>query len=120
MDPETKPVRDAADKLRGAGDDLGLVAKGADHAWIVGDDDPVVPAVQQAALLAFAALGCRDYGLFDFRVDPDGVPHLLEAGLYCSFAPTSVVVMMAAADGTDLPDLFRTMASRATSRTRST
>ena len=119
VDPETKPVRDAADKLRGAGDDLGLVAKDADHAWIVAEDDPVVPAVQQAALLAFSALGCRDYGLFDFRVDPEGVPHFLEAGLYCSFASTSVVVMMAAADGTDLPNLFRTMASRATSRTRS-
>ncbi|MDT7743739.1 MAG: D-alanine-D-alanine ligase, partial [Actinomycetota bacterium] len=41
----------------------------------------------------------RDYGLFDFRVDPDGRPWFLEAGLYCSFARTSVVVMMAAQGG---------------------
>lgn len=116
VDAETKPVRDAADKLRGTGDDLALVAKDADHAWIVAAEDPVVPAVQQAALLAFSALGCRDYGLFDFRIDPAGVPHFLEAGLYCSFAPSSVVVMMAAADGTDLPGIVAASVARALRR----
>ena len=32
------------------------------------------------------ALGCRHYSLFDFRIDPDGDPWFLEAGLYCSFS----------------------------------
>ncbi len=111
VDPVTKPVRDRADKLRRSEDgELGLVAKDAEHAWIVRDDaehpDPVVARVQQAALRCYDALGCRDYGLFDFRVDPTGEPVFLEAGLYCSYARTSVVTVMAAAAGIDLDRLF--------------
>lgn len=116
VDPASKPIRDRADKLAGSGDDLGLVAKDAEHAWIVADDDPVVPAVHEAARTAFRALGCRDYGLFDFRVDPEGRPWFLEAGLYCSYAPTSVVVVMAAAAGTPLPELFTDGVARAVAR----
>lgn len=107
VDEVSAPVRLAADKL--ARDDagaLGLVAKTAAHAWIVADDDPVVPAVQAAALAAYEALGCRHYGLFDLRVDPAGVPFVLEAGLYCSYAPSSVVATMARAAGIGLPDLL--------------
>ncbi|WP_211348707.1 TauD/TfdA family dioxygenase [Nocardioides litoris] len=114
VDPDTKPVRDHDDKLRrDDGGDLGLVAKDAEHAWIVDPADPVTAPVQAAALAAYDALGCRHHGLFDFRVDPDGVPFFLEASLYCSFAPTSVVVVMAAAAGTTLPELFCTSVERA-------
>ena len=52
------------------------------------------------------ALGCRDYSLFDFRIDPEGQPWFLEAGLYCSYAPSSVIAVMAAAIGLDVADLF--------------
>ncbi len=108
VDPVGKPVRDHADKLRrdDAGE-LGLVAKDAEHAWIVDPDDPVVPAVHAAARAAYDALGCRHYGLFDFRVDPSGTPYFLEASLYCSYAPSSVLVVMAAAAGMPLTRLFR-------------
>lgn len=107
VDATTKPIRDEADKLRRAEDgELGLVAKDAEHAWIVADDDPVVARVQEAALRCYDALGCRHYGLFDFRVDPDGEPYFLEAGLYCSYARTSVVAVMAGAAGIDLDRLF--------------
>ena len=109
VDEDTKPVRDHADKLRR--DDAGaldLVAKDADHAWTVDPDDPVTSAVHAAALAAYKALGCRHHGLFDFRVDPSGAPVFLEASLYCSFAPSSVVVTMARAAGWALPDLLRT------------
>ncbi|MCF6378186.1 ATP-grasp domain-containing protein [Nocardioides KLBMP 9356] len=111
VDAEHKPVRDHDDKLRrdDAGD-LGLVAKDADHAWVLDPDDPATAgmtrAVQDAALLAYDALGCRHHGLFDFRVDPGGTPYFLEASLYCSFAPSSVVVTMARAAGLALPDLL--------------
>lgn len=108
VDPVGKPVRDHADKLRrdDAGD-LGLVAKDAEHAWIVDPSDPVVPAVHAAARAAYDALGCRHYGLFDFRVDPEGRPWFLEASLYCSYAPSSVLVVMAEAAGLPLARLFR-------------
>ena len=101
------PVRTTADKLvRGGGGALSLVAKDAAHAWIVDEHDPVVPAVRAAARTCYAALGCRDHALFDVRVDPDGRPFFLEAGLYCSFARQSVIPMMAAAAGLDLPELL--------------
>ncbi len=113
VDAATKPVRDRADKLaRSADGDLRLVAKDAAHAWLVAppgpgeDADPTTAAVHDAALTAYRALGCRHYGLFDFRVDPDGVPYFLEAGLYCSYARGSVVAVMARAAGIDLPELF--------------
>ena len=108
VDESTAPVRLAASKLaRGDDGDLGLVAKDATRAWIVRDDDPVVPAVHAAALAAYDALGCRHYGLFDLRIDPQGRPWFLEAGLYCSYAPTSVVATMARAAGIDLPLLLQ-------------
>ena len=65
---------------------------------------------------AHRALGCRDYSLFDFRVDPAGTVWFLEAGLYCSFARQSVIPMMAAAAGLGLADLFADAVRRATLR----
>ncbi len=107
VDPVGKPVRDHDDKLRRSDDGhLGLVAKDAEHAWIVDPSDPVSAAVHEAARAAYRALGCRDYGLFDFRVDPAGTPYFLEASLYCSYAPSSVLVVMAAAAGIGLEHLF--------------
>lgn len=118
VDAVGKPVRDHADKLRrDDGGELGLVAKDADHAWIVPTDDPVTAPVQAAALAAWDALGCRHHALFDFRVDPGGTPYFLEASLYCSFAPSSVVVTMAAAAGIPLPELLRRQVQLATSPT---
>ncbi len=112
VDPVDKPIRGEDDKLRRDPDgDLGLVAKDAEHAWILDPDDPdpVVAAVQEAARRCHRALGCRDYSLFDFRVDPDGQPWFLEAGLYCSFARTSVVAVMAGAAGIGLDELLAEM-----------
>jgi D-alanine-D-alanine ligase len=107
VDTATKPIRDLADKLRrGAGDELELVAKDRSRAWIVDPEDPACAAVWAAAQSAHAALGCRHYGLFDFRLDPAGRPWFLEAGLYCSFAEQSVITTMARAAGITPPELF--------------
>jgi D-alanine-D-alanine ligase len=120
VDPTTKPIRDQADKLaRGAGGELALVAKTAEHAWVVPTPDPldaVTAAVFDAARTAHRALRCRDHSLFDFRIDPDGRPWFLEASLYCSFASTSVVSTMAAAAGIPLADLLRSAVDRALAR----
>ncbi|MDV3135596.1 D-alanine--D-alanine ligase [Mycobacterium sp. 29Ha] len=107
VDSVTKPVRDAADKLARRDDgELFLVAKDAERAWIVDVDDPITERVWEAARRAHEALGCRHYSLFDFRVDPNGEPWFLEAGPYCSFAPTSVIAVMAAAAGISVEQLF--------------
>ncbi|MBE7161549.1 MAG: D-alanine--D-alanine ligase [Williamsia herbipolensis] len=110
VDADTAPIRTPQDKLaRGDDGDLFLVAKTADRAWIVPDDDPIVAAVHDAARRAHTALGCRHYSLFDFRVDPDGRPFFLEAGPYCSFSAGSVIAVMAAAAGIDVTTLFDTV-----------
>jgi D-alanine-D-alanine ligase len=107
VDSDRKPIRDADDKLtRDRDGDLALVAKERTRAWILDQDDPITANVWDAARRCHVALGCRDYSLFDFRVDPDGRPWFLEAGLYCSFARQSVISMMAAAAGIALDDLF--------------
>ncbi|MEW5813123.1 MAG: D-alanine--D-alanine ligase [Actinomycetota bacterium] len=108
------PIRLPADKLgRSGAGELRLTAGDGGRAWIVDAGDPVEAAVFQAARTCFAALGCRHYGLFDFRIDPDGRPWFLEAGPYCSFAPSSVIVKMAAAQGYSVADLFDTLCGQA-------
>ena len=105
--PETKPIRTGEDKIANNGDGgLCLVAKDDSKAWIVRDDALLTRRVWAAARRAHRALGCRHYSLFDFRIDPGGQPWFLEAGLYCSYAPNSVISTMAAAVGLSVNDLF--------------
>lgn len=107
VDATTKPIRHRDDKLRrtNAGE-LYLAAKEPSRAWIVARDDPITEVVWEAARQCHRALGCRHYSLFDFRIDPTGKPWFLEAGPYCSFAPSSVLAVMAAASGVDVTELF--------------
>lgn len=107
VDSASKPIRNYADKIGRAPDGgLTLVAKDTSRAWVVDPGDPLTQRVWRVAEQAHEALGCRDYSLFDFRIDPQGRPWFLEAGLYCSFAPDSVIVSMAQAAGTPLRELF--------------
>ncbi|WP_255506293.1 D-alanine--D-alanine ligase [Mycolicibacterium sp. 018/SC-01/001] len=108
------PIRLPADKLgRSGSGDLRLTAGDGGRAWIVAPGDPIEAAVFDAARACFTALGCRHYGLFDFRIDPDGQPWFLEAGPYCSFAPSSVIAKMAAAQDYSVLDLFDTLSTGA-------
>lgn len=116
VDPVSKPVRSADDKLSRDAGPLRLVAKTVEHAWIVPDGDPATEAVWEAARRCYQALGCRDYGLFDFRIDPSGHVWFLEAGPYCSYAEQSVIAVMAKAAGITLPGLFAAGVSRAATR----
>lgn len=107
VDTTTKPIRGCDDKLRRTNSGaLHLVAKDTRYAWILPTDDPITELLWEAARRCHRALGCRHYSLFDFRIDPFGKPWFLEAGLYCSFAPTSVISVMAAAAGMNVADLF--------------
>jgi D-alanine-D-alanine ligase len=106
MDQEKQPIRRYEDKLKRDRTGLGMVAKGNDKAWIVDPGDPVTAKVWEAAQICHVALGCRHYSLFDFRIDPNQQPWFLEAGLYCSFAKTSVISTMAKAAGTPVSQLF--------------
>lgn len=107
VDEVDHPIRARADKLERSDDgDLYLVAKESTKAWIVDVDDPITEVVWEAARRCHLALGCRHYSLFDFRIDPDGAPWFLEAGLYCSYSPSSVVAVMASVAGLSVDELF--------------
>jgi D-alanine-D-alanine ligase len=117
VDPATKPIRDHGDKIgRADGGEVVLMAKDPSRAWTVDPADPLTATVHAAARACHVALGCRDYSLFDFRVDPAGRVFFLEASPYCSFARASVVAVMAAAAGIDVPELFGTAVAQAVAR----
>jgi D-alanine-D-alanine ligase len=109
------PIRSYGEKLKRQADgSLGFAAKDQLKSWIVDPSDPVTQRVQAIAKQCHVALGCRHYSLFDFRIDPQGQPWFLEAGLYCSFSPKSVIVTMAEAAGIPLDQLLRMLIQQAT------
>ena len=117
LDPDTKPIRSYADKLKQNDDgSLGYAAKDSTKSWIVDTSDPVTERVWDMARKCHIALGCRHYSLFDFRIDPQGKPWFLEAGLYCSFAQKSVLSAMTKASGTSLDTFFENMLQNALHR----
>lgn len=114
LDADTKPIRSYADKLKQNDDgNLSLTSKDSTKSWIVDKSDPITERVWAMARKCHIALGCRDYSLFDFRIDPQGKPWFLEAGLYCSFAQKSVLSTMAKASGTSLDTFFESMLQNA-------
>jgi len=114
VNPENHPIRNYSDKLKKIETgELSLAAKDKEKAWIVETTDPITTKVQDVAKQCHQALGCRQYSLFDFRIDPQGEPWFLEAGLYCSFSPKSVVACMAKDAGISLNELLETAIAEA-------
>eukprot|EP00440_Ansanella_granifera_P012697 gb/GFBE01013796.1/.p1 GENE.gb/GFBE01013796.1/~~gb/GFBE01013796.1/.p1 ORF type:complete len:411 (+),score=115.18 gb/GFBE01013796.1/:1-1233(+) len=65
---------------------------------------------------AHRVLACTHYSLYDLRISEDGQPYILEAALFCSFSPLSVIPAMAQHAGReDLlhPKLFHSFLERA-------
>merc|ERR1712048_417140 len=65
---------------------------------------------------AHRALKCHHYSLYDIRIDANEQPYILEAALFCSFSPLSVIPAMAQHAGReDLkhPQLFHSFLERA-------
>ena len=115
VDPNLRPIRSGAHKLkRDTQNALTLAAKESTEAWIVEAGDSIVPSVWAAAKRCHRALGCQHYSLFDFRIDPHQQPWFIEAGLYCSFSPQSVLVTMMAAAGISLNDFFESAIRQST------
>jgi D-alanine-D-alanine ligase len=110
LDANTRPIRSYADKLKqNTAGHLDFAAKDHTKSWVVDPSDPITERVWEVARKCHIALGCRHYSLFDFRIDPQGNPWFLEAGLYCSFAETSVLSAMTKAAGIPLDVFFQNM-----------
>merc|ERR1712187_415251 len=73
--------------------------------------------VDEAVKAAHRALKCRHYSLFDIRVDANEQPFIIEACLFCSFSPLSVIPAMAQHASEDLqhPKLFHMLLDRTAS-----
>ena len=63
--------------------------------------------IQQASHRLFDRLGCRDYARFDWRLDGDGNPHLLEANPNPGWCWDSHLVEAAAFEGSSYPQVLK-------------
>ena len=82
-------------------------------------DDVLAAKLADAAKKAHKALRCRDYSIFDFRIDPVGDVFMLECQPVCSFAIQSAMIVMATKTDTpelQHPTLYHTMLRRAAAR----
>eukprot|EP00306_Pavlova_sp_CCMP459_P013856 CAMPEP_0185185500 /NCGR_PEP_ID=MMETSP1140-20130426/3347_1 /TAXON_ID=298111 /ORGANISM="Pavlova sp., Strain CCMP459" /LENGTH=372 /DNA_ID=CAMNT_0027751695 /DNA_START=33 /DNA_END=1151 /DNA_ORIENTATION=- len=113
------PIRVSTDKVAvdAQGQPTGLASGGRKCPADV--DDVLLAKLSDATIRSHRALGCRDFSLYDFRIDPQGEVYFLEACPVCSFSQKSVIVSMASASGDDdiaHPRLFHTMLRRAAAR----
>jgi len=82
-------------------------------------DDALEAKLKAAAQSAHKALRCRDFSIFDFRVDPDGEVYMLECQPVCSFARQSAMIGMASKTNVpelQHPTLYHTLMRRAAAR----
>lgn len=110
VNSDQRPVRTYADKFPHLDEDgkfRGWPKSDVKQHWIVDQNDPVTERVHEVAKKCHLALGCRHFSMFDFRIDPEGKPWFLEAGLYCSFGYGSGIPHVAKTVGMPLDVLFK-------------
>ncbi|QAA76251.1 MAG: D-alanine--D-alanine ligase [Candidatus Bipolaricaulis sibiricus] len=76
----------------------------------------VASHIQNIARQAHEVLGCRDLSRADFRLTPDGVPHLLEVNTLPGFTEMSLFPRAAGAIGMSYDDLVVYLLNRALRR----
>ncbi|CAF1569147.1 unnamed protein product [Adineta ricciae] len=116
LDINDRPIRDFAVKFPELDDNgkfIGYPEDDVGKHWITNINDPITQGVQEMAKICHRALGCRHYSLFEFRIDPNGEPWFLEAGLFCSFGDGGGLSLMSKAAGISLEDLIQTMIKEA-------
>jgi D-alanine-D-alanine ligase len=72
--------------------------------------------VVETASRAFDALGCRDYGRVDIRLDPSGEAFVIDINPNCDLHPTAGFAKAALEAGTSYPALVRTLVDVALER----
>jgi len=91
---EQDPIRTAQHKLLTNDRGVPTTFAPVDRKCPADIDEVLAGKLQDMVERSHKALGCRDYSLYDVRVDPQGEPYFIEACLYCSFSPKSVIVLM--------------------------
>jgi D-alanine-D-alanine ligase len=77
-----------------------------------------VAAVETTAKAAWLALGLRDYGRVDLRVDHNNVPWVIDVNPNCDISPDAGVARSAAAAGIAFPQLMERIVLTAANRRR--
>jgi len=91
---ESNPIRTSKDKLVTNAKGVPTTVTTGGRKCPADIDETLRGKLEHMCRESHKALGCRDYSLYDVRIDPQGEPYFLEACLYCSFAPKSVIVAM--------------------------
>jgi D-alanine-D-alanine ligase len=76
----------------------------------------IAARVRRVAAAAFAAIGVRDYGRVDVRVDAAGAPHVIDVNPNCDLSPNAGLVRAASAVGLDHTALVRLLVRYALKR----
>jgi len=83
----------------------------------VGSD--VIAAIEHTARAAWHAVGLRDYGRIDLRIDAAGRPWVIDVNPNCDISPDAGAARAARAGGLDYPTFVRRIAEAAWRRGRS-
>ncbi len=75
-----------------------------------------VAAVEQTAKAAWFAMGLRDYGRVDLRVDKNSVPWVIDVNPNCDISPDAGAVRSAASAGISFPQLMERIVLAACAR----
>lgn len=78
----------------------------------------MIEAVERTARAAWHALGLRDYGRVDLRVDAAGVPWVIDVNPNCDISPDAGVARSAKVAGMTYPQLIELIAMTAWTRIR--
>lgn len=89
---------------------------GATHDFDTKLPADVIKKVQENAVKAFHAIGCRDLARVDVIVDADGIGHLLEINTMPGFTPVSLLPEAAGKIGYTFPKLVDYLVNRAAGR----
>jgi D-alanine-D-alanine ligase len=76
----------------------------------------LIAAIEQTARDAWNAIGLRDYGRVDLRVDAAGTPWVIDVNPNCDISPDAGVARAAASAGWSFPKLIGTIAELALKR----
>ncbi|HVK72955.1 MAG TPA: hypothetical protein VM734_06525 [Kofleriaceae bacterium] len=74
-------------------------------------------AIERTARAAWEAVGLRDYGRVDLRIDPSGTPWVIDVNPNCDISPDAGVARAAASAGMSYPALISRIAELAARRT---
>jgi len=85
---------------------------------LAGVSPELVAAITATARAAWDAVGLRDYGRVDLRVDAAGVPWVIDVNPNCDVSPDAGAVRAARAAGMDYPALIERIAITAWQRSR--